>query len=612
MAITDRTIVLSLIIVVIKFCYSDDLILSKQDIIHPNSGLLLQYKSVYKPANKIVAITTVIPMVADMCYLIPVSSLKKIPHCNLTTDSLNFMNRPSPQKTRLKSSELQGKRLLRKRRFLTGLISIGFGSAALGLSTMNTVQIANLKSEMNAVKDSLETLRRIDIDNKARILHLSDGQIKLALELEKTQEAVNRTMQLVNDHADLLRSHDEAIRRVGEYSKYINGKLDAFMHAVEGQFLRSSMEDILGDKLNLHFIHHDDIPKVIGFVMQATRVFIDESNSSTTLLDLVTRLLVRQEISFIPNPILKVSTNGVIIGELFITSFFAAVNNDEKPFLVYEATTIPFNHANKRVRLAEMPAYIGIRPNSRQFIRWSREEAIPCSFEFMTSCRSTPAIQKNLENTCIYQILTDTSLAACRVELYSEPVFVRRVGHYWAISTIAPTKCHSAKVSDSDQYKVTDNHGFTLPPTALISTPDSTPLSCDLFLLPGLPIQLKPKLVIYYNATVNRIEQEMIDLDSLLHNGTKWEKVMHISSDVQNIIEYMKSTPPPPEILFWDRFKTHTTLTVVITLIAIVVVFTTVQVIYFCLRRKKKQKITVSMPSWKNLEQQLQLSTPEP
>ena len=339
------------------------------------------------------------------------------------------------------------------------------------------------------------------------VVHLSEGQMKLAMELDKTQDAINRTMQLVNDHSEMLRSHDEAIRRVGEFSKFINNKLDAFMHAVEGQFLRTSIEDILRDKLNLDFIHHGDILKVIGIVMQATRVVPDEGNSSVTLLDLVTRLLVRQEISFVPNPTMKVSPNGVIIDELLFTSFFAAVNNDERPFFVYEATAIPFNHANQRVRLAEMPAYIGIRPDSRQFIRRSQEEATPCSFEFMTSCRSTPAIQKNLENTCIYQVLTDASLAACRVELYPEPVFVRRVGHYWAVSTISPTKCHSARVSDSDQYKVMENQAITLPPTAMIATSDSTPLSCDLFLLPGLPIQWEPKLVIYQYATVNRMHE---------------------------------------------------------------------------------------------------------
>ena len=99
MAIIDRTIVLLLIIAVIKFSTSDNLILSKQDIIHPTSGLLLQYKSIYRPANKIVALSTVIPMVADMCYLIPVSSLKKIPRCNFTSETVNFY-RPSGQKTR--------------------------------------------------------------------------------------------------------------------------------------------------------------------------------------------------------------------------------------------------------------------------------------------------------------------------------------------------------------------------------------------------------------------------------------------------------------------------------------------------------------------------------
>ncbi len=74
---------------------------------------------------------------------------------------------------------------------------------------------------------------------------------------------------------------------------------------------------------------------------------------------------------------------------------------------------------------------------------------------------------------------------------------MRKIGHYWAISTNSTTKCHSANIPDSDQYKLVNNHVITLPPTALISTKDSTALSCDLFYLPGLPIQSKPKLVLY-------------------------------------------------------------------------------------------------------------------
>ena len=86
------------------------------------------------------------------------------------------------------------------------------------------------------------------------------------------------------------------------------------------------------------------------------------------MVDLVTRLLVRQEIWFIPTIQLRASTYGAIIGELVFTSYFAASNYDEKPFFVYEPIPIPFNHAHKRVRLAQMLAYIGIHPDSRQFV----------------------------------------------------------------------------------------------------------------------------------------------------------------------------------------------------------------------------------------------------
>jgi hypothetical protein len=49
-------IVLFLIITVAKLSKSDDLILARQDIVHPVSGLILQYKSHYRPANKIITL----------------------------------------------------------------------------------------------------------------------------------------------------------------------------------------------------------------------------------------------------------------------------------------------------------------------------------------------------------------------------------------------------------------------------------------------------------------------------------------------------------------------------------------------------------------------------
>lgn len=57
--------------------HSFDIKLPKTNIVHTTSGLVLQYLSEYKPANRIVTFTVAIPMVSDTCYLIPISSMKK-------------------------------------------------------------------------------------------------------------------------------------------------------------------------------------------------------------------------------------------------------------------------------------------------------------------------------------------------------------------------------------------------------------------------------------------------------------------------------------------------------------------------------------------------------
>ena len=138
-------------------------------------------------------------------------------------------------------------------------------------------------------------------------------------------------MQLVNEHSGAIRNHDEVIRRFGAFSVFINNRFNGFMHTVEGHFLYTSIEDIPRSKLNLHFIHHNDIPKVIELIIQATNISFEEKSSSISMVDLVTRLLVRQEISFIPTIGLKASPYGAIIGRLLFTSFFAASAYDENP-----------------------------------------------------------------------------------------------------------------------------------------------------------------------------------------------------------------------------------------------------------------------------------------
>ena len=72
---------------------SKELTQPRADIIHATSGLILNYLSDYYPAEKIVTFSVAIPMVADMCHLIPLTALKKIPRCNLTNSPVNFIER---------------------------------------------------------------------------------------------------------------------------------------------------------------------------------------------------------------------------------------------------------------------------------------------------------------------------------------------------------------------------------------------------------------------------------------------------------------------------------------------------------------------------------------
>lgn len=519
-----------------------------------------------------------------MCYILPLSALKKIKECN-------------PQKP---------KQFNRKKRIIGDIIAIGIGSAALTLSTVNTVQIANLKSEVKMMSQSLQTLQKIQEANKVGIVHLQEGQMKIAQELQGTQDALNRTIRLLNMHTDTIRMHDKAIRDMETITLHIKSKLDTFIYAVEGHFLHSSMENILNNKLNIDFVHAEDIPKLFETVIQKTNIVLEDSSSSLSMIDLMTKLLVHQQIDFIPtkNP----QTNSQI-GSLIITSFFAACDEQQDNFYIYEAVSVPFKHGNKRVKLAQMPALIGLHPQTQEFVRWSAEEATSCNFEVMTSCRETPATRKDLEDTCIYQIITDQELSSCHIEQYLESTFIKKVSNYWVISTNSSTKCHAIKVVEHDQHQLLDNHEIVLPPTAIYSNPESSSLTCDKFHLPGLPKLMGTNVMLYHNQTMDPIKQELINLQEFIDTNTNWTKAPYIPSHIKSIIDFMINTTKPPEILFLGYFS-HTSMFSTTTILAGITILLLTHQVYSCRSKQKYGKnITVQMPSWKRLEKSQEAAT---
>jgi hypothetical protein len=441
----------------------------------------------------------------------------------------------------------------RPKRFLTELISIGVGSAALAISTYNTIQTLKLQQEIKAVTDSLSILTNTANLQTTQLFHLQQGQLRLAQELNYTQIAFNSTIALVNNHSDILTEHTQAIESLRHFAQYLSTKLTAFINSVESHFLRTSLADILAHKLNLNFIHHNDLPTVLDFVIAATNVSFNLQSMSLPLVDLVSTLLAEQHLHFVPNPV-PPNSRGHVLGVLSISSFFAATTPDQISFSLYQLLPIPFSYNGLRVRLADIPFIIGLDANTNHLIRWTESESTTCDFRVMSICRETPPIINDWTHTCLFQILTDTTLSACRAEQYLEPLFIHRIGTHWAISTNSTNECHLTSHSILDQsYAITDNIRV-LPPVALITIPNNMTLVCDRFSISSLPILSSPSLTILDSTIINTSTSDIFDLSLPLSNTTRWEKLPYIPAHLQAVLDFITNTTGPsllPPVSQW-------------------------------------------------------------
>ncbi|CAM4796300.1 unnamed protein product [Rotaria magnacalcarata] len=352
-------------------------------------------------------------------------------------------------------------------------------SKAEVLAVVNVVQTANLRSEVKTIQNVLRNVDQATLSNQAQILHLSEGQLKLALELNNTQVALNKTIALVNEHASIVRQHEDALRIVLSQTVFLSTRLASVVHSIETYFIHTSIEKILSNELNLLFVHRQDISKVVDSVLQTMDITGDEIGSSLPTIEIITQLLVRQQIDFVQTTTAESADDTSLIGKLMFTSFSAAPNKNQAPFAVYELIPIPFNQNNKRLRLAQIPAYPGINSKSHQLVRWSKEEAAACDFLQMTTCRESPVRRKETQNDCIYQLLTAAKLEDCRVEYFAGKLFVHRVGQYWAISTINATKWHTVATPEIEQHLLHGNEEITISSMALITTMNTKSLACD-------------------------------------------------------------------------------------------------------------------------------------
>ncbi|CAF1687926.1 unnamed protein product, partial [Adineta ricciae] len=54
----------------------------------PNAGLILLYQGQYRPSNRVIFSTAMLPMTTETCYLLPIAAARKIPACNNFTSNI--------------------------------------------------------------------------------------------------------------------------------------------------------------------------------------------------------------------------------------------------------------------------------------------------------------------------------------------------------------------------------------------------------------------------------------------------------------------------------------------------------------------------------------------
>lgn len=565
------------------------ILLPQRDVLHKSSGLVMKYLSEYKPANEVMAITISIPVVPSMCYIIPWRAMKKMATCEaIINQDKNEMEQRINETS--KQKEKNGSSHKRNKRFVLDVISIAIGTAATVLATSNTIQINNLQKEIKSVQSSIQSVKESINVHNSQLFQLTKSQIKIIEELRHTQFALNNTIAVINDHSSALKQQQKAIATVMSMFMMLRKELSSISRAMETHFIQESMEDIFANKLNLRFIHPYDLPSVLKIITKQANINVEEMDPSLPIVELVNQLLIQQRIDFVQSDKNELTDEGMI-GNLLFTSFFAATNRNQQQFSTYQLTAIPFNQGNQRLKLAQIPDTISISTKTYELIKWSREDSLTCRFKSLSSCRETPPIQKNWQETCLFEILTDANLTLCRVEHEPENIFIERIGQQWAISMRNETRCHRVTQLDQEQHAITTDNEITIPPIALLTIDRSTTWSCDHFLLPGIANDTNELIRIIDNRKVNYDDSKLIDLYKTMSNETRWKKIPHIRADVQSMFEYLLTTAPLPTAQTTTWYQ-HGTATAVI---LIGIVATVSIILYVKLMRNTKKGPTTKL-----------------
>lgn len=468
--------------------YSNDIFEKNTTIAHPETGLFFDYVGLYTPSETIIHNSAIFPMTTDTCHFLPLSAAENIPSCNITRK--------------------------RNKRFVD-VISLGIGTASLALSAANSMQIASLKEQMALVDESLSKFSQSIQLHQAQLVKITSKQIEIIEELQFTQEAINAIVPVLESHSIAINDIKTNIEQL-----HVNQ---------QRSFLYLAITQILRNDLNLNFLSSDDLQSVIYDVIEQGKLIFNSYYESLPIVHIITNLLVRQQIDFVPRSQYR-ATDSKEIGRLVITSYFAVPKQNRMPFYTYKLVTIPFFYENKTMQLAHVPRYWAINPVDNTTMEWHEADQSGCNLQLMTTCRDTPPIRTFSKDSCLDQIMEGLPISKCGTTLIpTSPYFIRSLrDNLWITSSPRPMHClktPQVKYFNTKQYTEGMNEEIILPHVALVNVTPGYTVSCPGFTLVGRSIpSYVPSLIILYNSSASTKNISVMDVYKYITENITWFK----------------------------------------------------------------------------------------
>ncbi len=489
--------------------HSHNVFSKKTTIAHPKTGLFLDYVGQYIPPEEIIHLSAIFPMTTATCHFLPLSAAKLIPSCNITKKRIKRQIDP---------------------------VSLSIASVSLATSITNSALIARLYQKVARVENSLSTLSQTVELYGAQLVKISSKQIEIIEELQVTQKALD-------DMMPVLKSHSEAIH-------ILKMNLERLHVQFQQSFLYSAITQIYRDELTLSFLSPEDVYKVVYHIIKQGNLTFNSYPGSLPIVQIITKLLVQQQIDFIPSSHYMTDDseemdNSAEIGRLVITSYFAVPKQTQTPFYIYKLVTIPFYHADEVIELVQIPRYWGIDLANNTTMEWHNREESGCDLQLMTSCRDNPHIRTISKDTCLDEIIENLPLSKCQTTpVPADKYFIQQLrDNLWITSSSKPIHC--VKIPRNKYFHATQqisniNEEIILPPVAIVNVTEGYIIACPGFTLVGRPVTPNtPSLVIlHHNGTFTK-NISVINVHQYITENMTWFKKNVAEQEKKAFIEFI-------------------------------------------------------------------------